>query len=274
MKFILTILSILLVSSVNASENFCSSVLVDKYAYTFIGTFDGILNIQMELVRNGKHLMGTYFYEKYHTNLVLKGHIDDCGNVVLTEYDRTGKLTGDFTGKFTNRVTIKGIWEDSQRRKSYPFILTNTFTLVDTITLSNGLQSQILLQPNKDEDLVLVRINGEEAVEVDVEPADADFWGTGCVLNSIHVKQLAGTPSLYLVEWVRREPGQGIFDSSCYRIVLEGASGDIVGEDCTGGVKNGWCCWENENYTIEYVNNILTIRNQYRSTQLSNNLWC
>lgn len=67
----------------------------------FKGSIGSALGLQMKLVRLGNALSGSYFYQKVGTRIDLKGTVDETGNVVLEEFDSTGKQTG----------TFKGIWK-------------------------------------------------------------------------------------------------------------------------------------------------------------------
>ena len=65
--------------------------------YFFRGTIAN-LSIEMQLLRDGERLTGTYFYPRVSTNTNLSGIVDKEGNVDLKESDGSGKDTGTFKG--------------------------------------------------------------------------------------------------------------------------------------------------------------------------------
>jgi hypothetical protein len=67
----------------------------------FKGSIGSSLGLQMKLVRTNDQLNGNYFYQKVGTKIELRGSVDKDGNVVLEEFDPSGKQTGVF----------KGIWK-------------------------------------------------------------------------------------------------------------------------------------------------------------------
>jgi len=67
----------------------------------FKGSIGSSLGLQMKLVRTNDQLNGIYFYQKVGTKIELRGSVDKDGNVVLEEFDPSGKQTGVF----------KGIWQ-------------------------------------------------------------------------------------------------------------------------------------------------------------------
>lgn len=81
----------------------------------FKGSIGSTLDLQMKLVRTGDQLAGNYLYQKVGTKIDLKGTIDSDGNVLLQEFDPTGKQTGLFKGiwsahKETGLIGIAGNW--------------------------------------------------------------------------------------------------------------------------------------------------------------------
>ena len=67
----------------------------------FKGSIGSSLGLQMKLMRTNDQLNGNYFYQKVGTRIELRGSVDKDGNVVLEEFDSSGKQTGVF----------KGIWQ-------------------------------------------------------------------------------------------------------------------------------------------------------------------
>lgn len=90
------------------------------------------LSVEMQLLRDGDRLTGTYFYPKVGKNIALSGTVDKAGNVTLTEADDSGKQTGLFKGKWQTAADspdpsifeIEGKWSRPDGSKQTEFIVT------------------------------------------------------------------------------------------------------------------------------------------------------
>ena len=99
--------------------------------YFFRGTIAN-LSIEMQLVRDGENLSGSYFYPKVGKNISLSGTVDKDNNVTLNEADETGKQTGMFKGKWQTAsdspdpsiYEIEGKWSKPDGSKPTEFIVT------------------------------------------------------------------------------------------------------------------------------------------------------
>ncbi len=81
----------------------------------FKGSIGSSLGLQMKLVRTNDQLNGNYFYQKVGTKIQLRGSVDKDGNVVLEEFDPSGKQTGVFKGIWKSdaedgMISIAGNW--------------------------------------------------------------------------------------------------------------------------------------------------------------------
>jgi Protein of unknown function (DUF3298) len=98
--------------------------------YFFRGTIAN-LSIEMQLLRDGEHLAGTYFYPKVGKNITLTGTVDKDNNVTLNEADESGKQTGIFKGKWQTAVDspdpsiyeIEGKWSKPDGSKPTEFMI-------------------------------------------------------------------------------------------------------------------------------------------------------
>lgn len=85
------------------------------------------LRIEMNLVREGELLSGTYFYPRIGKNIDLKGEIKD-GNVSLRESDQSGKETGVFKGTWKSNAMglaeIEGKWSRPDGSKETEFTIS------------------------------------------------------------------------------------------------------------------------------------------------------
>jgi hypothetical protein len=81
----------------------------------FQGSIGTTLDLQMKLVRTGEQLNGSYFYRKIGSKIDLRGTIDKDSNVMLEEFDSSGKQTGLFKGIWRVKpedglIAIAGNW--------------------------------------------------------------------------------------------------------------------------------------------------------------------
>ncbi|MEK6279762.1 MAG: DUF3298 domain-containing protein [Acidobacteriota bacterium] len=93
----------------------------------FKGSIGSTLGLQMKLIREGERLTGTYFYQKVGTKIDLRGTIDNDGNVILEEFDTSGKQTGVFQGIWkpeeAGLIAIAGNWKGPNSTKQTAFSL-------------------------------------------------------------------------------------------------------------------------------------------------------
>ncbi|HKP38292.1 MAG TPA: DUF3298 domain-containing protein [Pyrinomonadaceae bacterium] len=92
--------------------------------FYFRGAINYSLKIEMNLVRDGERIAGSYFYPRVGKNIDLKGTVSN-GNVDLRESDETGKETGVFKGKWTSNALgladIEGKWSRPDGTKETDF---------------------------------------------------------------------------------------------------------------------------------------------------------
>jgi|SRR5215831_2107420 len=99
--------------------------------YYFRGTIAG-LSIEMQLLRDGERLTGSYLYPRVGKNITLNGTVDKDNNVTLNEADDTGKQTGIFKGKWQTAADspdssiyeIEGKWSKPDGAKQTEFTVT------------------------------------------------------------------------------------------------------------------------------------------------------
>ncbi|HEY0764437.1 MAG TPA: DUF3298 and DUF4163 domain-containing protein [Pyrinomonadaceae bacterium] len=88
----------------------------------FKGSIGTSLDLQMKLVRTGDQLAGSYFYQKVGNRIDLRGTVDKDGNLMLDEFDSSGKQTGMFKGLWTvdpkdGLITLAGNWSKPANQK-------------------------------------------------------------------------------------------------------------------------------------------------------------
>ncbi|HLA12110.1 MAG TPA: DUF3298 and DUF4163 domain-containing protein [Pyrinomonadaceae bacterium] len=93
----------------------------------FKGSIGSALGLQMKLIRDRETVTGNYFYKKVGTRIELKGSVDKDGNLVLEEFDQSGKSTGVFKGIWktdeSGHVNIVGNWSKPNSQKLTAFSL-------------------------------------------------------------------------------------------------------------------------------------------------------
>ena len=80
------------------------------------------MSIQMSVYPLGKDIVGSYFYDSQRKEIKLKGKAG-AKEIVLYEYDETGKNTGIFKGTMNTVDKIEGTWISPDNKRSYPFTL-------------------------------------------------------------------------------------------------------------------------------------------------------
>lgn len=94
-----------------------------KGYYDYKGTINTNIPIRMSIYPLEKDIVGTYYYEKHENELKLKGKAGEK-NIILYEYDETGKNTGIFQGTMSTVDKIEGTWISADNKTSYPFVLS------------------------------------------------------------------------------------------------------------------------------------------------------
>lgn len=97
--------------------------IFEKGYYDYKGTINKNISIEMSVYPLGKDIVGSYFYDSQRKEIKLKGK-SDAEDIVLYEYDETGKNTGIFKGKMSTVDKIEGTWVSADNKTSYPFTLS------------------------------------------------------------------------------------------------------------------------------------------------------
>lgn len=95
----------------------------EKGYYDYQGTINNNLLIQMSIYPLPDEIVGSYFYEKQGKEIKLKGKADEK-DIILYEYDESGKNTGIFKGTIDTVDKIEGNWISGDGKISYPFSLS------------------------------------------------------------------------------------------------------------------------------------------------------
>lgn len=114
-----------IVSSSNKNEQDTTPAqgLFEKGYYDYEGTINQEMHIHMSIYPQGEEILGSYFYDTERKEIKLKGNAG-VKDIVMHEYDETGKSTGSFTGTMQTVDKIEGIWISADNKKSYPFQLS------------------------------------------------------------------------------------------------------------------------------------------------------
>lgn len=94
-----------------------------KGYYDYQGTINSNIPIQLSIYPLEKDIVGTYFYESQKKEIKLKGKSGEK-DIILYEYDESGKNTGVFKGTMSTVDKIEGTWLSVDGKKSYPFTLS------------------------------------------------------------------------------------------------------------------------------------------------------
>jgi len=111
----------------DTNSNLLKSIYINKSQfekgyYDYNGTINNI-PIRMSIYPLEKDIVGTYYYGDHGNEIKLKGKAGEK-NIILYEYDETGKNTGIFQGTMSTTEKIEGTWISSDNKRSYPFVLS------------------------------------------------------------------------------------------------------------------------------------------------------
>lgn len=109
------------------------------------------LSIEMDLLRDGERLTGTYFYPRIGKDIALNGTVASGGNVELRETDDTGKDTGVFKGHWKSNdlslTEIEGKWSRPDGSKETDFLVTQQ--PIELSTAAARLAPKVIRENNK-----------------------------------------------------------------------------------------------------------------------------
>lgn len=95
----------------------------EKGYYDYQGTIGNNMSIQMSIYPLGTDIVGTYFYNNQRKEIKLQGKVGEK-NIILYEFDETGKNTGIFQGTISTVDKIEGTWTSVDGKMNYPFTLS------------------------------------------------------------------------------------------------------------------------------------------------------
>ena len=100
----------------------------NQNAKKFRGMINGI-GFEMNLIREGDKLSGTYFYTKVGKDLKISGTIDKNGKFTFSETDESGKKTGEWSGTWKESrneygALLEGDWKKANSKDSFGFYAT------------------------------------------------------------------------------------------------------------------------------------------------------
>lgn len=95
----------------------------EKGYHDYEGLIGNNMSIKMSFYQLGKDIVGSYFYDSQRKEIKLKGKAGEK-EIVLYEYDETGKNTGIFKGTMNTVDKIEGTWVSADNKRSYSFTLS------------------------------------------------------------------------------------------------------------------------------------------------------
>ena len=84
-----------------------------------VGTIGFDLKIHMDLKIVGSFLRGSYYYDKYKTDIRIDGKFTDQNKFSITEYDTADRPNGTFEGIQFSDYYLEGTWSNDE--SEYPF---------------------------------------------------------------------------------------------------------------------------------------------------------
>ncbi|MBN1799665.1 MAG: DUF3298 domain-containing protein [Spirochaetales bacterium] len=125
-KAVLCIICLLFVAAAELAPDSAGSPVPSHFYKRYEGTIDNKYKIILHLTRHNETLSGYYYYDTQNIPLYLGGLADNAGSIKMDESSRRGECTGHFSGKFINSTAIRGTWQTVDRKKQFPFELTES----------------------------------------------------------------------------------------------------------------------------------------------------
>lgn len=99
-----------------STKNIAQEVLSDSFYEQYIGTINGNIPVHLSLVKTGKKLRGSYYYDRHGIPLTLmEGKLADDGSMSFLEFgtmDQTGSIEAILKEK-----TLRGFWYNIDKSK-------------------------------------------------------------------------------------------------------------------------------------------------------------
>lgn len=103
-----------------------------SFAMNMTGKINNNLNIHMKLDFKGDKITGSYYYDKYKTDINLDGERTIDNSIYLREYDSKGNITGAFKGILVTKNRIDGIWTSHDMKTQMPFTVKTSNEVTNT----------------------------------------------------------------------------------------------------------------------------------------------
>jgi len=117
--------------------------------YNYQGTIKDNIKIVMSFYTSEGNIVGSYFYDSQRKEIKIEGKAGE-NDIVLYEYDETGKNVAIFKGTMESVDKIEGTWTSANGNTSYPFTLSLASILPGT---EYGKRYNIALSTKNDQDV-------------------------------------------------------------------------------------------------------------------------
>lgn len=216
--------------------------------YDYQGTINNKLPIHMSIYPLKGNIVGTYFYDKHRKEIKLAGKAGEK-NIILYEYDASGKNTGVFQGIMSTVDKIEGTWRSADSKKSYPF----TLSLKSIITGAEyGKRYQAALNIKNDKDVenfvseiqkLVVSNNKEELASQIKYPINAKINGKSTkiqtkdefiknyaqIFNPNYKKAISNAYTKYMfVNWQGIMFGEGFYNMWINEVTPNGSDSKLM----------------------------------------------
>lgn len=104
-------------------DGYLSDAQIVDFTKHFSGTIDNKYKIDMTFTKIGTSLVGEYSYSGKSVLLLLRGTINENGNLEVQEFNDKGEKTGIFRGLLAGN-SATGQWSNVTGNKIMPFIIT------------------------------------------------------------------------------------------------------------------------------------------------------
>ena len=140
----------------NKADN-SSSKKTDQASSNFTKLFKGTINnkypIEMTFIKTGNSISGNYDYPGKSISLKIVGTIDNAGNFTFDEFNNKNQKTGTFQGQLTGNNAI-GQWTNPNGTKNFPFNITSTSEVSNSVAQVNNTSSQENTETNTEKEVL------------------------------------------------------------------------------------------------------------------------
>ncbi len=255
-QIIQKMLIIIIFISISVQNSNAENVLPRSFCRHTYSGFIGDMQVQMDIKIRGDTIEGSYRYNKYNKDIMLRGKVQSDGSFTIDEFVTYQNLTGRFRGRFLTSESITGEWADAEGKRTLLFSAKRQRVIKREAVSNSGHAFRVISEPKGSEkSLIKIAIDREEEL-----PIYEEAYFVELDVDTLQVRKLSGSPNLWLIEWDLINPdGLGGYRANYYEVVATGNVQRILLRGYVSSGHAGWCNGGIGKYTVDYKDNIITV---------------